>query len=867
MKVLFFMRSSIYVRNFESTLRLLAERGHDVHVVATPHRVLDPTDLIGRLCRECPRITYGPPPQHTTQWPDLGYDLRRALDYLRYLEPEFRDAVKLRRRAERKSPALLLKALRRPLARRRVARTLLRQIINSCDRAVPRDPAVDAHVRRHRPDLVLVTPLLETGSPQSDYLRSARALGVPTGLCVHSWDNLTTKGLIHDRLDVVTVWNQAMKEEAVALHHVPADRVVVTGAAPYDHWFTWQVRSARDVFCARAGLDPSRPYLLYLCSSKFVAPNELPFIRQWIEEIRAASHVLRDAGVLVRPHPQNADSDVWQEADLAGLGNVTIWPRTGGNPIDADSRADYYDSIYHSAAVVGVNTSAQIESAIAGRGVYTLLAPEFRETQGGTLHFRHLRDVSGGLLHVASGLADHVKQLEGAVCNPQRAAERGRRFVEAFVRPFGIDEPATPRLVAALETTAARGRRRADRGPWWAGLARPALAKIAIAFQAAEQARGPLPAKPARGNGPQEPKEKRREAKAMRHEQKKMRAARETLQPVHARSGERRIDAFEHYVRVRECARQLRAADLAEEALTPSERRMRSELAPMWDASPEVVTHLRRHCHAISGVRPADYEAAVPAVQARLEQELMRLLDYGDRGLWVDEPTALGGFGFDDLGKHYNEDTLRFFRVISLLQDAAVLRDFRSSGARRTVWEIGGGWGGFAYHLKSVCPNVTYLITGAPELLLLSAVYVSALWPAPRVRFYDPARPDAFFQDWDQVDFAFAPESVVGTMRLPTPELVVDLMTLERMRQQRIDLHIREAYEAGARYFVSLCPSADAGGGDRSPVRNAIERWYWPHPVSAPKYLAKRLAVRSGRQVAIKHTYFVGWRRLRAHEL
>jgi hypothetical protein len=62
----------------------------------------------------------------------------------------------------------------------------------------------------------------------------------------------------------------------------------------------------------------------------------------------------------------------------------------GANPLDEASRAQYHDSIYHSAAVVGVNTSALIESAIVGRAVYTVLAPEFRDTQEGTLHFHHL---------------------------------------------------------------------------------------------------------------------------------------------------------------------------------------------------------------------------------------------------------------------------------------------------------------------------------------------------------------------------------------------------------------------------------------------------------------------------------------------
>ena len=34
------------------------------------------------------------------------------------------------------------------------------------------------------------------------------------------------------------------------------------------------------------------------------------------------------------------------------------------------ARADYFDSIYHCDGVVGVNTSAMVESGIIGRPVY-----------------------------------------------------------------------------------------------------------------------------------------------------------------------------------------------------------------------------------------------------------------------------------------------------------------------------------------------------------------------------------------------------------------------------------------------------------------------------------------------------------------
>ena len=865
MKILFFMRSTVYVRNFETTLRLLAERGHQVHVVADVHRQLDHTDLMGRLCREYPGITHEPAPRtQANQWSQLGIALRGALDYLRYLRPEYRDAPKLRRRAELKAPAFVMSALRRPFVNTSLGRSLLGKVIHACDRAVPRDPAIDAFITAHRPDLVLVTPLVEPGSPQSEYLRGARAFGSRTGLCVYSWDNLTNKGLIHEPLDVVTVWNEPMKAEAIELHHVPAERVIVTGAAAYDHWFTWTPRASRDAFCARVGLDAGRPYLLYLCSSKFIAPDELPFVRRWVQQIRARSTTLRETGVLVRPHPQNTYA--WQQADLSDLGQVAIWPRAAGNPTDADSRSDYYDSIHHSAAVVGVNTSAQIESAIVGRGVYTMLAPEFRETQEGTLHFRHLQTVNGGLLHVAADLSEHVTHLEAAIRHPQEAADRCRRFIEAFVRPYGIDQPATPRLVAALEAAAAEGAA-VDRGPWWAGLVRPLLTRAAARTQASgEDDVDPRLADVPRALALSERSESKglsKDERARRREDKQATGKGPAAQTA--------IEAFTHYHQVREWVRAMQPCDRSPDDLTDGERHMLASLDPLWEADRDTIADLRHHAKAITGVRRSDYSGPKgETIRARIGRDLLAVVERGDPALSIEEPPALGGFGFharvNGHTKRFNEDTLRFYRVLSLLQDAAVLHDFHKSATRRVVWEIGGGWGGFAYQFKTLCPNVTYLITGPSTLLLLSGVYLKTLFPSASFRFYEPERPDAFWCESSTVDFAFAPESAVASLRTPTPDLTLDLMSLETMSPARIECHVRRAHELGSRYFFSVCPVGEPPIGTASPVRSVIERFYWQHPVSAPFYLGKRLALRAvkagGSRGAIERTYLLGWRRL-----
>jgi hypothetical protein len=382
-------------------------------------------------------------------------------------------------------------------------------------------------------------------------------------------------------------------------------------------------------------------------------------------------------------------------------------------------------------------------------------------------------------------------------------------------------------MVAALEAAAAAPAR-VDRGPWWRLAARPVLARAATVVE--RQAARKL------------------EEEALEKEKARRKKARE--KPAgRADAAMSDADAFASYLTRREQMRPLRAADPAPDALSAREREVRTALAPLWDATPEVIAGVRRFGEAISGVRPADYDPANTRLRERLERDRRRLLEKGDPALWMDEPAALGGFGFNGRVGRYNEDTLQQFRVLTLLGDAALLGDLRGGGGPQTVWQIGPGWGGFAYHLKTLCPGVTYLMTGQSDQLLLSAVYLTTLLPSARMRVYDPSHPEAFWRDWQDVDFAFAPESAVAAMQPPALHFTLDFGALGAMTPERAAAHARRTHDLGCRYVVSL-----------SPIRPVIERFYWPHPVCAAGFAAKRLAIGSGGAPS----YFLGWRRLRA---
>ncbi len=481
MKLLFILRHPTAVRSLHGVFRLLVERGHDVHLGFGAAKAGDAHRVLQRIADDLPGMTFDKLPRpvgaargSSAGWARLTDDLRLSADGLRYFDPRYDDAVGLRKRGLAKAPPGAVRAgeFAAHAGPRGVA--AFAAGVRALERTVAPPEHVERFVADLAPDVLVATHLNEWGSPQADYVRAAKRLGVRTAYLVFSWDNLTNKGLVRDATDLVLVWNEIQKAEAVELQRLPAGRIRVTGAPAYDHWFTWQPSTTREEFCTRVGLDPARPFVLYACSAKFVAPDEAGFVGRWIDALRAHGGSLADAGILVRPHPRNTAQ--WKGIDL-GDPRASIWPRQGEEPVDEESRRHYFDSIYHSAAVFGINTSAQIEAAIVDRPVFTLLADEFRTTQQGTLHFHYLQAEEYGNLHVARTFEEHAAQLEAALDG--RIEPLNERFLRRFVRPLGLDVPATPVVVEAIEELGARPAPAPDSGPALGGAARLALTPFA----------------------------------------------------------------------------------------------------------------------------------------------------------------------------------------------------------------------------------------------------------------------------------------------------------------------------------------------------------------------------------------------------
>jgi FkbM family methyltransferase len=468
MRFLVVVKQKKNVDTFLDTIRALIGRGHAVTLAVQERHDTRVEQLAADLVS--PGFSLVPGPMvRTDEWAETAPLLRSLGDCLHYRQPPLQGAQKLQARTIDK----LREELRLRVDGRDAADVLrevplqqierLRAILGLAEQHLPTDPLYDAFLREQQPDVLLLSPVVHFGSAQADLVASARRLRIPVGMLLFSWDNLSTKGRLHRSPDWMFVWNERQRVEAGQLHGFPEDRVVVVGAPRFDSFFALRRQMSAEEFLAPLGLDPPAPTLLYVCSSPFVSAEELPFVRRWLAALRGAPGAARRANVIVRPHPDiallpaEAPVEQFRWPAAKGMQGLVSRPFDDAHALvlRTSDRAmqGLYECIAHSAAVVGLNTSAELEAAIVGKPVYTVLAGDSdADGQASTLHFHYLLEPHGGFVRGAGSLDEHIAQLDAEVALPSDGAAI-RRFVGEFLRPHGIERPVAALLAEAIERT------------------------------------------------------------------------------------------------------------------------------------------------------------------------------------------------------------------------------------------------------------------------------------------------------------------------------------------------------------------------------------------------------------------------------
>jgi hypothetical protein len=449
--ILFVMRTAGYFPYHQTTIEHLLERGHRITLLFDHES--GPIDERGfhEWLGHGHQVIVGSALRRRGFWRRLLFATREMRSYASYCR-RGPDVMFYRNRWRHYLPAWLRRrAEHHPVIRAAFRAPVTDRLLGAVERVAPASSHISEALRRDRPDCVVVSPANLRFDEEIEYVKAAGALGIPSVVPVMSWDNLTTKGLLHAQPDLLLAWHHGHREEAQTIHRIPASRVVITGSPFFDKWFAIDrpIRS-RETTCEHIGLDPARPYALYLGSSANIARDE-----SWLVAalLRAAQHaddqLLTSLQLVFKPHPANL-------RPLPGLdaAGIAVYQRERGRPDTMDALSEFRDVLHHAAVTIGINTTGMLDAVLCDRPCLALAAKKYRNTQTSTAHFQRMRE-SKALL-VAGSVRSAMKALSRILAGEDRTASARRRFAATYARPRGIGADAGQAAAIAIELASQR---------------------------------------------------------------------------------------------------------------------------------------------------------------------------------------------------------------------------------------------------------------------------------------------------------------------------------------------------------------------------------------------------------------------------
>jgi len=458
LRILFPIRSTHLIHNHRSIVEELLSRGHELCMVVKDAKMAWADDKhdepLLELAQAFRKFSYKrvPLPKKGLRYA-MSNTVNAMLTYRRYLLVRGQ-SVHYLDRYFKFLPLILKLLMKMPGGQIATAAIMRSHFVGRTLRVLadvlPPDKDAMREIRAYKPDVLLISGgSLAPASMDAEYLKAGVGAKILTVLPAISWDYLTTKTLIYPHPDLLLVWNAPQIEEAATHHGIPREKISVIGSAQFDGWFKDLGPSmAREEFGKKNGLDISAPFIVYLGSSFNVAQDERWLVEKLVLALRSSGNqTLQKVQVVLRPHPMNYK--YYQNFNLPW---TAIIPKQGAIPDTREARQLFFDTVYFSSAVIGINTSAMLESAILGKPLISFIAERYQKTQSEAVHFQAL--LRANAMELVSTPEEFSSAVTKILHGKDLRKEAREKFVLEFIRPQGLNKSAGSAAADEIEKLA-----------------------------------------------------------------------------------------------------------------------------------------------------------------------------------------------------------------------------------------------------------------------------------------------------------------------------------------------------------------------------------------------------------------------------
>ncbi len=264
-------------------------------------------------------------------------------------------------------------------------------------------------------------------------VQAAKRMGIPVVSVDTTWDNIVSKRPAYIAPDVVTVWNEGMRRQAIEYYRIDAGDVPVTGGPQFDIFFQRDRLPDRGEFLRALGLDPDRPLIVLALNNPSLTPANAAYV-SLVSAIARRTNRGRGANLIVRLHPWDREGDY--RAAAGGGANVRVEHAFGRPSPDSvfeclPTAADvvHYGALIAAAdVVVNIASTATLDAIAADRPVLSLaFDPEPTSADLSVTRFcdfTHMRAlIETGAVGVPRSASEMEASIDEALSAPARGAD------------------------------------------------------------------------------------------------------------------------------------------------------------------------------------------------------------------------------------------------------------------------------------------------------------------------------------------------------------------------------------------------------------------------------------------------------------
>lgn len=306
---------------------------------------------------------------------------------------------------------------------------------------------------KYQPDLVFTTDSFYR--EDRALITEAQARGVRTIGMTRSWDNPTTKGVFLAVPDSVIATNDVVKEELVALHHVPEEAITVTGVPHYDVR-PKATEEERCAFFKELGLDPSKKTILFAPGGKILYEHDDAILRT-LKRLLDEKAFTEEVQFLVRISPGDRSDTSSIEEDSRFVIDDPGTNVTGRKKESELSRRDNQRlelSLLYSDIVLTLVSTMAIDGLVYRKPVIIFAydaEPDLPDPIGKMSKYMHFEKfLSTGQIAISHSEQEFVEQMNRYLEDP--SADKDKREALLARYTYGLDGKASERVSSLLLT-------------------------------------------------------------------------------------------------------------------------------------------------------------------------------------------------------------------------------------------------------------------------------------------------------------------------------------------------------------------------------------------------------------------------------